>query len=162
MRSWTEFSGPVREALHRLKYKKDIGLGEALSQPILDWFVRLNWPIDIIVPVPLSPGRLRERGYNQVEYLARPLALGLGKAYKPKALSRIRETASQVGLNRLDRRNNVSGAFYSNSLIVHGKVVLVVDDVATTGATLDSCAKALLNAGAIHVYAITAARAVHF
>ena len=162
LRSWAEFSGPLRQALHRLKYKKDIGLGEALSRPLMDWFQGLGWNVNLIVPVPLSNGRLRERGYNQVTYLARPFALGLGFEYQAKALTRTRDTASQVGLNRPERRINVSGAFEANSSYVLGKSILVMDDVATTGATLESCSQALFRAGASEVYAITAARAVQF
>lgn len=162
MRSWGAFTGPLREAIHRLKYRKDVALGEALSRPLQDLVRSLNWPIDLIVPVPLSGQRLRERGYNQADCLAHPIALALGVDYHSRALLRIKNTQSQVGLSALQRKENVVDAFSANPRLVAGRQVLVVDDVATTGATIQSCACALLAAGAAQVFGMTLARAVHF
>jgi ComF family protein len=159
LRSWAAFDGPVREAIHRLKYKRDMALGDTLaaqSGPILR---ALGWPIELVTPVPLSQGRHRERGYNQAGLIARPLALALGLKYAPHAVSRWRETRSQVGLTGEQRRQNVRGAFRIEGAEVRGRSILLVDDVATTGSTLSSAAEALLAGGAGKVYAFTVARA---
>jgi ComF family protein len=160
LRSWAVFGGKIRNALHRLKYQRDIGLGEALSMPLATYLRELQWPIDMIVPVPLGNARLAERGYNQAELLARPVALACAIPLKTKALLRAKETRSQVGLSAVLRRQNVAGAFEAKSSLVKEKNVLVMDDVTTSGATLDACAAALLEAGAHAVYGLTLARAV--
>ncbi|MFC1879810.1 ComF family protein [Chloroflexota bacterium] len=119
----------------------------------------LAWPIDLIAPVPMGKARKAERGYNQAAFLALPLALGCRIPYQPKALIRSRQTRSQVGLTTEQRRVNVAGAFKANPDIVRDKTVLVVDDVATSGATMDACALALKDAGAAVVYGLALARA---
>lgn len=160
LRSWAEFEGPIREALHRLKYQNDIGLGQALAAPLTSYFQHLKWNIDLVVPVPLGKYRKKDRGYNQVALLAHPLALNCGLIYLPNALTRDRETASQVGLSASERILNVTGAFAADPSRVSGKRVLVVDDVCTTGATIRSCAAALKQAGASAIYGLSLARAV--
>jgi len=119
----------------------------------------LSWDIDIITAVPLGVARRKERGYNQSALLAIPLSLGSGKTYESRALYKIRETRSQVGLTWMQRHENVVEAFHARSNYVKGKSVLVVDDVATSGATLGACAHALLEVGARQVYCLTLARA---
>jgi len=121
---------------------------------------KLNWPIDIVVPIPLSDKRRKERGYNQVALVAMPLADSLKWLYKPQALKRVRETRSQVGLSLEERRVNVTNAFQADAGLVRDKSVLLMDDVATTGATLSAAASALSVAGAKKVYALTLARAL--
>jgi competence protein ComFC len=160
LRSWGKFSGPLREAIHRLKYQKDLGLGEALSIHLIRLLHILNWPIDIITAVPLSMNRHAERGYNQTSLLAVPVALAHHIPYQPKAISRIRETSSQVGLSARKRQENVLNAFVADPNLVKGKVVLILDDVTTTGATLHNCSSALFTAGARMVYGLTLAKAV--
>lgn len=160
MRSYSAFMGSLREAIHRLKYENDIGLGEALASLLIGFLNTLNWPIDLITPVPLSRSRLKQRGYNQADLLARPLALAKKIPYSRKAIKRIRDTESQTELSAQERMQNVSGAFLAKSAQVSGKTVLIIDDVATTGATIQACAQALLTAGAKDVYALTLARAI--
>jgi ComF family protein len=143
-----------------LKYQGDLSLGEFLARPLLHCLEEVNWAVDLVVPVPLSAARLAERGYNQAALLARPLALGSGLSFRPQALLRCRETRSQVGLSGKQRRENVAGAFLGNPQIVLGKKTLIVDDVTTSGATLEACAQALRTAGALEVVALTLARAV--
>lgn len=98
------------------------------------------------------------RGYNQASLLARPMAYSLQLGYSDQLLYRERDTRSQVGLSAFERRQNVWGAFRADGFRVAGKRILVVDDVTTTGSTLDACAMALKQAGAQSVYCITLAR----
>lgn len=158
LRSWAAFGGPLRHALHRLKYKGDVALGEILAEPLLELLQELDWPVEVITTVPLGVVRRKERGYNQANLLACPLALASGKLYRPQALFKVRETRSQVGLTAEQRRENVAEAFRARPRVVEGRQVLVVDDVLTTGATLEACAAALLQAGAMQVYGLTLAR----
>src|ERR1700690_3431436 len=138
LRSWSAFDDPVKTALHRLKYRRDIGLGGALAAQIKYFVANLHWPIDIIVPVPLGKKRLAERGYNQVSLTGRPLSQAMNIAYAPQALSRDHETRSQVGLTKAERHINVRGVFNAEAKRVNGRVILLIDDVATTGSTLSS------------------------
>ena len=160
LRSWSVFDDPVRNALHKLKYRRDVALGDALAAQLKEFAASLKWPADMIVPVPLGKKRSGERGYNQVSLIARPLALAIGMTFAPDALNRVRETRSQVGLTKAERRANVSGAFQAQRTRVNGRIVLLMDDVATTGSTLSSCAEALYAAGARDVFALTVARAL--
>jgi competence protein ComFC len=160
VRSWAVYGGPVRNALHGLKYRQNIALGDSLSTHIIQVYRDLDWPIDCIVPVPLSRKRKQSRGYNQAALLARPLSLATGIPYRPQYLRRVRDTASQVGLSEKDRVKNVKGAFLAQSESVNGKKILIVDDITTTGATIQNCATALLEAGAVQVYGLTVARAL--
>jgi ComF family protein len=160
MRSWLVFEGPIRRALHTLKYRRNVALGDALAQYLAEYVDRLDWPVDLVVPVPLGRQRMTERGYNQVGLVAKPLAAIQGRCYSPQILARARETRSQVGLSATERKENVSGAFHADPALASGKNILVMDDVATTGATLASCAETLLKAGAQNVYTLTLARAL--
>ncbi len=160
IRSWAIFEGPVREALHQVKYKRDVALAEALIRPMVAFVSDLQWGLDVVVPVPLSKKRKQERGYNQADLLAKPLAFGLGIKYRKQALKRRRDTRSQVDLSLDQRRLNVQDAFLATRSAFAGKAVLVVDDVATSGSTLDACAEALWQVGAQNVFGVTIARAV--
>jgi competence protein ComFC len=160
LRSWAFFDGVVRNAIHQLKYSRNVGLGEILSRSLLGLILDLDWPIDVITPVPLGLARLAERGYNQSSLLARPLSLALNIPYRPQILHRERETRTQVGLTASERRLNVAGAFVACSSLATGRGVLVIDDVTTSGSTLEACAEALFSAGAKKVYGLTLARAV--
>lgn len=161
LRSSTIYKGPIREAVHRLKYRRDVAMGEALSQLMIASLEKLNWSLDIVTSVPLGLVRFKERGYNQATLLARPIALWLDSPFISGALHRMRETRSQVGLTADERRDNMIDAFQASGNLVAGKNVLLVDDVATSGATLNACSKALQEAGAIRVYCFTLARAVY-
>jgi ComF family protein len=119
----------------------------------------LALPGEVVIPVPLSPQRLRERGYNQAGLLARGFAELAGLRYAPEGAGRVRHTASQVGLSAEQRRANVAGAFEGRPRFVAGRAVILVDDVRTTGATLEACAEALRAAGAASIWGLTLARA---
>ncbi|OGO21680.1 MAG: hypothetical protein A2Y54_10805 [Chloroflexi bacterium RBG_16_51_16] len=144
----------------RLKYSNDVGLGEIFASKLLDLFPGLGWNVDLVVPVPLGRFRQRQRGYNQSDLIARIFAASIGILYDPKVLSRNRETRSQVELELDEREVNVKGAFTAMSDRIRDKKILVIDDIATTGATLSACSEALLAAGAAEILAITVARAL--
>ncbi len=160
MRSWAVFDSPVQNALHTMKYRRNIGLGEAFAAQMAGFVRSLGWNADILLPVPLGKNRLKERGYNQVALVARPLAYEVGLAYNPGALWKARETRSQVGLTVSQRIENVDGAYQADVRAVKDKSVILMDDVATTGSTIVAGTAALLSAGAKEVYAITIARAL--
>jgi len=122
---------------------------------------KLNWSLDIITSVPLGLARFKERGYNQATLLARPISLYLQIPFSSHILTRTRETRTQVGLTVNERQENMFGAFQAKRVLAQGKNILVVDDVATSGATLNACAKALLDEGASKVYGFSLARAVY-
>ncbi len=153
------FDGTIREALHSLKYKNDIGLGEVLAPYLVGAFSQQSWDIDLVTAVPLSKKRLHDRGYNQAEKLAKPFAIRIKKPYFANAIQRTIDTKSQIDLSAEERRENVSGAFYAKSIYVNQKSVIIIDDVSTTGSTLSECASALKLAGAREVFALTLARA---
>jgi competence protein ComFC len=143
-----------------MKYRRNIGLGESIAIQMVDFVRSLKWPIDIMIPVPLGTNRLKERGYNQVGLVARPLAYRLGLNYEPDALWKVRETRSQVGLTVSQRRDNVQNAYQADPKVVKQQSILIMDDVATTGSTISSCTEALLCAGAHEIYILTIARAL--
>lgn len=134
-------------------------MGDSLAAQMTSFVRELGWPIDMIIPVPLGKRRRKERGYNQVAMIATPLALALEIKYASKGLVRRKETRSQVGLTKSERRENVHLAFQAG-VDVTGKIILVMDDVSTTGSTLSSSAEALYSSGAKDVYALTVARAL--
>ncbi len=161
LRSWAMYLGPIRNMVHRLKYKGDISIGEAVATPLIMDLQRISWEIDVVAPVPLSLARMAERGYNQAALIAFPIAIGLHVPYQARLLTKVRDTRSQVGLSHDDRLMNVVDAFSVDSDKVKGKRVLLIDDVTTSGATLNESAKALRQAGAEKVYGYTFARATH-
>lgn len=160
MRSWAVFDSPVQNALHTLKYRRNVGIGDALASHLTEFVRSLDWKIDLLIPVPLGKNRLKERGYNQVGLVAEPLAYELGWRYAPKVLWKSRETRSQVGLSISQRRENVLDAYQADPEFVKRKSILLMDDVATTGSTIQSCTQVLLAAGTREVYALTVARAL--
>lgn len=159
LRAWAVFEDPVQNVLHKLKYRRDLSLGDTLAAEMMPFVRQLGWKIDMVVPIPLGERRKKERGYNQVAMIARPLSLALGYEYAPGALMRQKETRSQVGLSKQERRENVRDAFHAASGVT-GRSVLIMDDVSTTGSTLSSGAEALYRSGAKDVYALTVARAL--
>jgi competence protein ComFC len=160
LRSWSEYSGPIQPAIQNLKYNNNFGLAEILAEQIYKVFKQQSWKIDVVSPMPLDPKRVRARGHNQSEYLAVPFAKVSGIEYSSKTISKFRSTRPQVGLSHQERIHNVKDVFTARAEIVSGKSILLIDDVITTGATMDSCAGALKKAGAARVYGISVARAI--
>ena len=159
LRAWAVFSEPIQPALHGLKYRRNISMGDAFALQMAPFVKSLNWQIDMVIPIPLGRKRYKERGYNQVAMIAKPLALALDTRYAPKGLMRRKETRSQVGLTKVERKANIQNAFQAGRGIA-GKSVLIMDDVSTTGSTLSAGAEVLYSAGATDVYALTVARAL--
>ena len=143
-----------------MKYRHNLGLGESIAAQMVGFVRSLNWPIETVMPVPLGKKRFKERGYNQVGLVARPLAYRLGLEYEPDSVQKVRETRTQVGLNAVQRQENVHQAYWADPRVAHGKSILIMDDVATTGSTIAACTNALLAAGAREVYVLTIARAL--
>lgn len=160
MRSWAVYSESIRESIHSLKYKNNVPLGYFFSQQLVPLVDKAGWNFDLVVPVPLNRSHYRERGYNQSSLIARPLARSLGLPFTDSALKRIRETSPQFKLNAEERIKNVKDAFYGNPANIKGKGVLIIDDVITTGATMENCSKALVEAGATKVYCLSVARVI--
>ena len=149
-----EYAGTLRDIIHALKYDGRRSIAAPLAALMAAHGTNVLCTADLIVPVPLHPRRQRERGFNQAEELARGLPLPV-----VRALRRNRPTVSQVELPADQRRVNVFGAFsLTSAALVRGKTLVVVDDVATTGATLEAYARVLRVDDAREVRALTAAR----
>ena len=152
------FEGTIREGVHRLKYRGLRAADEPLSQLLTDYFQKAPVPADVVAPVPLHPGRLRRRGYNQSSLLARRFARNVGLEFREDLLLRVRDSVPQAQTRSAEeRRSNVTGAFAAHG-VPDGAKVLLIDDVATTGSTLSECAAALKSAGADSVRALVLAR----
>lgn len=152
--------GRVQHLLHQLKYRGQRDVGLALGRWYGHDLLRHGFLFDLVVPVPLHPRKLAKRGYNQSDPFAAGLAESLGISWHAEGLHRLEHTDSQTRKNRLERWQNVAEVFgVTDPATVQGKHVLVVDDVLTTGATLEACAAALLAAGAAEVSVATIASA---
>lgn len=147
--------GILREAVQGLKYGGAQLLQRPLGERLIACFDAQGWTINMVVPVPLHTTRLAERGYNQSQLLAEYVASGRSIPSQPAALTRQRNTSSQVGLGAQERLVNVADAFHANSDLVAHQTLLLIDDVCTTGATLSACAQAALEVGAAAVYGLT-------
>lgn len=158
-----DYEGALRDILHAFKYEGRRGLARPLGALLRDAGADLLRDADCVVPVPLHPVRRLRRGFNQADDLARQLPLPL-----VRALWRTGATRAQTGLPAAARRRNVRRAFTVSPFVWHragamrvtDRVVVLVDDVRTTGATLHACAQVLMNAGAREVRGLTVARAV--
>jgi ComF family protein len=135
-------------------------MASLLAQMLAEGLARRPIDVDLVLPVPLSPSRHRERGYNQSELIALAVKrLGHLPAPSPDSLTRVRDTRPQVGLPAAERLRNLRGAFRCEAPeLVAGRRCLLIDDVMTTGATLEACAEPLAQAGAERVLALVVAR----
>jgi ComF family protein len=154
------FEGPLREAIHQFKYRPC----RALGGPLALWMAENIRPvggIDRIIPVPLHVSRLRQRGFNQALILAHGISKAFSLPMSYDNLKRVRPTRPQVELAGAERIKNVSGAFaLRRPDELRDRDVLLIDDVFTTGATMNECARVLKDAGVSRVTALTLARAV--
>jgi len=155
------YEGPLRDAILQFKYRGVSSLADELAPLLCGYLVRRPLACDVIVAVPLSADRLKARGYNQAAMLASRMGALLRLPEAPRALRRVRSTGVQARLASWEQRYaNVAGAFQAEPRWVTGKRVLVVDDVCTTGATLEACGQALKAAGATAAWGLALAREV--
>ena len=154
------FCDKFQSLVHLLKYDNKRCIGKELAARMCGLLDKKDFAgIDALAPVPIHHTRKRERGYNQAEIIGEVLAGWLGKPMLPRLLRRLRSTGTQTKLKKEERAKNISGAFKANGNAA-GKSVLLVDDVLTTGSTVNECAKVLRQAGAAEVRVLTAARVV--
>lgn len=153
-----DYSGSIKKMLLGLKYHGAKYNGSTLSYLLYEKYLTINHNFDLIIPVPLSAERLSERKYNQVEVLLEKFILEKCNVVSD-VLVRTIDTPHQASLSRRDRLTNLKGAFtITNKRVVKGKDVLLVDDVFTTGATVNECASTLFKAGAKSVTVLTLCR----
>jgi len=160
-RGIAKYSGVLRKAIHFWKY----GFKEEMKKPlvqIIEKYIQTNTELDsfdIIIPVPLHPIKFREREFNQAEILAEPFSDYFGIPVISDILYRTRYTRPQMELSADERFKNVEGLFaLRNPAIVNGKKILLIDDVMTTGATVNACSKVLKEAGCLDIYIVVLAR----
>jgi len=155
------FEGAVRQAVHQLKYNNLRAIAPLLGRLMMNYLTSHQIPGEVLVPVPLHRRRLRERGYNQCQLLAKELGKLAQLPVVDDCLVRVRSAPPQArSANVEERRDNVLGVFACRDDRLKGKQVLLIDDVATSGATLNACAVSLKESGAKSVWGLTLAREI--
>lgn len=156
------FSGAAAKAGRRFKYGGDFSLGRLLSSLAVDFFPSDMGEFDVVVPVPLHPGRIKTREFNQCCVISSKLASAFAKCWRPFVLERVRNTAPQASFARSrERKANVRGAFSlreSEKDKIKGKKVMLFDDIFTTGSTVEECSAALVSGGVAEVKVLTVFR----
>jgi competence protein ComFC len=162
IRSPFRFDEVIRKAVHELKYRNLKAISSCLAELLVDYLRANPLPGEALVCVPLHPRRLRERGYNQSSLLAGELGRRIDLPVIEDCLIRVKQAQPQVrAVDVEERRRNVADAFVCHDEQVSGKQVILIDDVCTSGATLESCAAALKNKGATSVWGLTLAREIY-
>ena len=162
IRSLFRFDGIGRESIHQFKYNNLRPLSSFLTGLMYESLINNPIPGKVIAPVPLYSRRLKDGGYNQSSLLARQLSELTGLTLLKHSLKRIKSTPPQISTKTVaERQNNVADAFYCEDYKLNNKQVLLIDDVCTSGATLNACATALKNTGATSVWGLTLARKVY-
>ena len=162
------YDGVLKKLIHQFKYKEKKYLANPLGKLLVDFVEEYleEERFDYIVPIPLEKARQKKRGYNQAELLAQVLGEAVNKPILTHLVKRRKKTKPQFGLKKEERFENLSGAFEISGsdkedvVTIAGKTVLLLDDLATTGATLDECAKILKRAGVSEVYALVLAHGI--
>jgi len=161
IRSPFRFDGAMREAIHQLKYRNLRALAVPLAKLLHDYLITDPMPAEVLVPVPLHQKRLRERGYNQSSLLAQQLGKLADLPIVDDCLIRQRHATPQARTATVEeRQSNVTDAFACRDHRLRDKQVLLIDDVSTSGATLDACAAALKASGATSVWGLVMAREI--
>jgi len=162
-RALAAFEGSLQEAIHRWKYEGKTHLTPFFAEWMAEGLNRY-WgldSLDLLIPVPLHPQRLRERGFNQALLLTRELSRRTGIRYLQTILKKKKPTLPQANLSGVEREKGLKGVFdVTGKEELLGKSILLVDDVYTTGATVDECSKVLLKGGAEKVSVLTLAHAL--
>jgi ComF family protein len=164
LRTFSTYREPLRTCIHALKYEGRRQLAEPLGRLLAEAYSNYKLRADVILPVPLHTSRQPERGYNQSALLAAACARHLHIAYRDDLLVRQRATRPQVGLNLRERSQNVTGAFEPTHTFTVAteafarRRILIIDDVCTTGSTIEACADALFAAGARSIWGLVLAR----
>jgi ComF family protein len=162
IRSPFRFDEAIRKAIHELKYRNLKAIAPCLAGLLADYLGANPLPGEALICVPLHPRRLRERGYNQSGLLVRELGKRVDLPVIEDCLIRVNQAQPQVrAVDVEERRRNVADAFVCRDEKVSGKQIILIDDVCTSGATLESCAVALKNRGATSVWGLTLAREIH-
>ncbi len=161
IRSPFRFEGVMREAIHQLKYQNLRALTAPLAEMLWEYLMASPLDVDVLVPVPLHRKRWRERGYNQARLLAQELGKLINLPLVDDVLVRRRHTPPQARTATVEeRRHNIADAFACRDNSLRDRHVLLLDDVATSGATLDACAKVLKTSGATAVWGLVMAREI--
>ena len=161
IRSPFRFDEVIRKAIHELKYRNLRAISSRLAELLADYLKENPLPGEALIGVPLHPRRLRERGYNQSSLLAKELGKRIGVPVIEDCLVRVKQAQPQVrAADAEERRRNVAEAFACRDERVKGKRIILIDDVCTSGATLESCAAALKDKGATSVWGLTLAREI--
>ena len=154
-----EYKGKIKGALYRLKYAREKEVGKALGNLIVKYYKNeiKNSKIDLIIPVPIHPSKIRKRGYNQAQVIAKQISKDFKIPLRNDILIRIRNTRPQSKLSKKQRANNLVGAFSLNKPIDKSvKNILIIDDIYTTGSTIENCSKILKQNADIKIYFVTA------
>jgi ComF family protein len=161
LRAFSDYIEPLRSIIHAFKYRGNALLGEPLGALLAETYLRHHMAVDLIIPVPLHAERLQQRGYNQAQLLAKSCAEQLQLPISTTLLIRTRKAVTQVKSGAQARRSNLQGAFdyHSNATTqdLLNRKILVIDDVSTTGATLEACADLLFAAGCKEVWGLVLA-----
>jgi len=162
IRSPFKFDEVIRKAIHQLKYRNLKAISPCLAELLADYLRSNSLPGEALVCVPLHPRRLRERGYNQSSLLAKELGKSIDLPVIEDCLIRVKQAQPQVrAVDVEERRRNVADAFVCRDEKVGGKQIILIDDVCTSGATLESCAAALKSKDATSVWGLTLAREIY-
>jgi len=157
-RSWGVYVGVLKQVVQKIKYKRGFGIIEYITKPLIHFIKNWGISVDMIVPIPLGEKREIARGYNQSFLIAQPISKYFNIPLYEHTLIRSRDTKSQVGLNCEERKTNMKNAFRAEKSACNNKSILLIDDIVTTGSTLNESAKALKLAGAQKVFCFTVAR----
>lgn len=157
MVSYGYYGGVLKQLILLFKYKKNFTAGKVLSDFLLDLIDELDLKVDYICYVPMTKKEKMGRGYNQCEVLAKSIGESIGVEVS-HCLKKVRQTKEQKKLNKVDRSTNVIGAFIAKGEEVKGKNILLIDDVITTGATINQCIKILKDYGVKKINILTIAK----